>query len=302
MSCVAKLKLRKNPMLFIVICLLLSIVCTQYGHTFKNPGWTNTLRRGCDTSLKMGRAAAVRAATKTRQDGAKSNNNRKYARRILAAIKSGGNADPSLNVALSMVIADARAKSVPKDVIQRNIDKSKEGITEDYKEQLFEFFGPGGCGFLVNVLTDNINRARNALNIAAKKHLLKPANSNAVGCKFELKSRLDIPILLEEDQLVELCIEIGIDDYQLHSKISDCPLSPQTAGHCSIYVDRKDMVALRDALSRMGIESIVSLQHVPATFVALNDADFEAAMSAISALEDEEDVDSVDHNIDMSSE
>lgn len=166
-----------------------------------------------------------------------------------------------------------------------------------------EFFGPGGCGILVNVLTDNANRARGDIHIVAKKQPIKAANSNAVACRFDLKARLDISTRIEEDKLMEICLEKSIDDFQLFSTVSDNPLSPQTEGHCSIFVDTKDMAKLRDALHSAGFEAVCYLQHVPSgSPVALSDEDFDAAMSAISALESLDDVDSVEHNIDMSSE
>lgn len=102
----------------------------------------------------MGRAAAVRAATKAKTDAAKGKNNGRFAKKIIMAVKAGG-PDPSVNRQLAQVIDDAKTAQVPKDIVTRNIEKAKAAATADYKQSVFEFYGFGGVGILVNVLTDN---------------------------------------------------------------------------------------------------------------------------------------------------
>ena len=93
----------------------------------------------------MGRAAAVRAATKGKTDAAKAKNNNRFAKKIIMTVKDGG-ADPEKNRALGNVIAEAKVNNVPMDVIKRNIDKASAADTADYAESLFEFMGAGGIG------------------------------------------------------------------------------------------------------------------------------------------------------------
>jgi len=134
----------------------------------------------------MGRAALVRAATKARTDGAKSKNNNRFAMRIIMAVKQGG-PDPSQNSLLASIVQDARDAAVPKDVIARNIEKGLSNTTANYKESLFEFYGHGGVGLLVNVLTDNDNRAAKEIFATASRNNLKPATSGSVSFNFMKK-------------------------------------------------------------------------------------------------------------------
>ena len=68
-------------------------------------------------------------------------------------VKAGG-PDPESNRQLAVVIAEAKAANVPKDVIDRNIEKASAAATADFKESVFEFYGHGGVGILVNVLVN----------------------------------------------------------------------------------------------------------------------------------------------------
>ena len=188
-------------------------------------------------SIFMGRAAAVRAKTKARTDGAKAKNNNRYAKKIIQAVKAGG-PDPVSNRALQVLIAESKANNVPNDVIERNIKKARylfdnfhiiftttttntntnttttffqiisiskqinfytfasvsNADTADFKESVFEFYGHGGVGFIINVLTDNDNRASGEIALAAKKNGLKTATSGSVSFNFDKKARLDVSI------------------------------------------------------------------------------------------------------------
>ena len=185
------------------VCLVVVVLQQQVaGFTLTNA----VTRRRCST-LFMGRAAAVRAATKAKTDGAKAKNNARFAKKIIMAVKAGG-ADPDKNRALGQVIADAKVANVPKDVVTRNIEKASAAATADFKSSVFEFYGHGGCGLIVNVLTDNDNRAAADVNLVAKKQLLKNAAMNSVLFKFDTKARLNLQKAIEEDQLMEVCLEV----------------------------------------------------------------------------------------------
>lgn len=252
--------------------------------------------------LFMGRAAAVRATTKAKTDSAKAKNNGRFAKKIIMAVKAGG-PDPEQNRQLASIIAEAKSANVPKDIITRNIEKAGAATTENYSESLFEFYGHGGVGMLVNVLTDNNNRANADINLVAKKNNLKPAATNSVAFKFDKKARIDVKAVLEEDMLMELCLEAGVDDYELRTEVNGCPLNPSEEGQNCVYVALQDMAALRDALQAKGYELETKLANVPMEgFMSLSDEDFEANMAAIDAFDALDDVDLVEHNIDMTFE
>eukprot|EP01041_Mallomonas_annulata_P001786 gene1786-3469_t len=251
-------------------------------------------------ALYMGRAAAVRAATKARTDGAKAKNNGRFAKKIIMAVKAGG-PDPVVNRQLATVIADAKASNVPKDIVDRNIAKASAAATADYKESLFEFYGHGGVGLLVNVLTDNDNRAASDINLVAKKQNLKSASMGSVSFNFDKKARLDVGAVLNEDSLLEMCLECGVDDFQLHTNADGFLSSPKEDGKSVVFVSLPDMPSMRDALRAAGFQVETSLAAIPKTgYTAVSEEDFELNMNAIDAFEALDDVDSVEHNIDTS--
>jgi YebC/PmpR family DNA-binding regulatory protein len=250
----------------------------------------------------MGRAAAVRAATKARTDGAKAKNNNRFAKKIIMVVKAGG-PDLEKNRALAGVIADAKVANVPNDVIKRNIEKASSSSLADYKESLFEFIGFGGVGILVNVLTDNDNRAASDVNLVGKKHSLKPGSKGSVTFNFDKKAKLALNSVIDEEKLMELCLEAGVDDYDLRTEVDGNPTNPGEDGKCVIYVNMQDMAAIRDSLRNAGYQLETSIANIPKDgFIALSEEDFNANVAAIDAFDALDDVDSVETNIDFTSE
>lgn len=275
--------------------IIVLLVCLYVANTFHVPFKSRTQRM----QLHMGRAAAVRANTKAKTDAAKAKNNGYYAKKIIMAVKAGG-PDPVQNRNLAQIIADAKGSNVPKDIINRNIEKASASTTADYKESLFEFYGHGGVGLLVTVLTDNDNRANADVNLVAKKNSLKTAAMNSVAFKFDKKARIDVGAVLDEEMLMELCLECGVDDYDLRTDIDGCPLNPSEEGKSVIYVAMTDMAAIRDALREKEYEISTKLANVPLDgFIRVNDSEFAQNIAAIEAFEELDDVDLVEHNIDM---
>jgi transcriptional/translational regulatory protein YebC/TACO1 len=214
-------------------------------------------------------------------------------------VKAGG-ADPDQNRLLAQVISDAKDAQVPKDIITRNIEKATAAATADFKESVFEFYGFGGVGLLINVLTDNDNRAAADVNLVAKKNSLKAAAMNSVKFKFDTKARLDVNSVLDEEKLMEICLESGVDDYELRTEVDGSPLNPAEDGKCVVYVDPKDMAPLRDALKAQGLSLETKLAAVPKDgSMPVSKEDFDLNMDVIDAFLSLDDVDSVEHNIDM---
>lgn len=289
--------------MWFLVCTLLMALLLIPTHAFQHANIISTPHQFVvplpRCRLFMGRAAAVRAATKAKTDDFKAKNNNRYAKKIIMAVKAGG-PDPVSNRLLNQLLQEAKDANVPKDIITRNIEKAVNAAQADFKESVFEYYGHGGVGLLVNVLSDNDNRASADVNLVAKKHGLKPAATNSVAFKFTKKTRLDIQKLIAEEELMELCLEHGVDDYELRTEVNGCLLNPSEEGHASIYVDMKDMVALREALRAKNYLAEIKLVSVPQEgFIAVSDEAFEANMAAISAFESLDDVDSVEHNIDM---
>lgn len=164
---------------------------------------------------------------------------------------------------------------------------------------ILEPFSVGVC-LLVNVLTDNSNRANADINLVAKKNHLKAAAMNSVKFKFDTKARLDLGIVISEDELMEVCLESGVDDYTLNVDVDGGLLSPGEEGKSVVFVDLKDLATLRDALRAKNYLVEASIAAVPKEgFSAISDEDFGLNMAAIDAFEALDDVDTVEHNIDL---
>ena len=290
-----KLSLLRLFVLSVILCYY--SVCSWF-HTVSLQTAEN--RKLNFNTLYMGRASNVRAATKARTDAAKAKNNCRFAKKIIISVKNGG-PDPVANRLLAQTIAEAKIANVPKDIIVRNIEKASTSATSDFKESIFEFYGHGGAGLLVSVLSDNDNRASAEVQLVAKKHNLKPAAINSVKFKFNTKARLEIHEVINEELLLELCLENGIDDYTLITEGNGDIQDSVEHNHSVIYVNTKDMVVLRNILSERKCHIETKLVNIPTEgYVSQSDADFEANMAAIAAFDALDDVDYVEHNIDMS--
>jgi YebC/PmpR family DNA-binding regulatory protein len=240
----------------------------------------------------MGRAAAVRASTKAKTDDKKAKTNALYGKRIIMAVKEGGSPDPVANSALGVVIKQARANSVPNENIQRAIKKASEGSAGDFKESTFEAYGLGGASLVINVLTDNPNRAASDVRSAVNRRQGKIAESGSVLFLYERRGRVVVPSVdLDEEAVLEAAIEAGCDDYEM--------VVQQEDGTTALYTDPKEAGLMVEAVHKLGFTENVqmSLVYESKAPVECTEEDFEKNMQIIDALEDLDDVDSVEHNM-----
>jgi YebC/PmpR family DNA-binding regulatory protein len=136
----------------------------------------------------------------------------KLAREIQAAVKLGG-ADANANPRLYRAVAAARAQSMPKENIQRAIDRGAGGSAENLDEIRYEGFGPGGIGVIVECLTDNKNRTAGEVRAAFTKYGGNLAETNAVSNAWRKVGEIRYPLAAaSEDAMLEAAIEAGCDD------------------------------------------------------------------------------------------
>jgi YebC/PmpR family DNA-binding regulatory protein len=223
---------------------------------------------------------------KGRQDAKRSKEWSKCSRAIIVAAKNGGG-DPGMNLTLRYAIDDAKAANMPKDTIQKAIEKGAGGGDgSNYEEIVYEGYGPHGVAVMLNVLTDNRNRTASEL-----RHIFEKQNGNlgATGCvsylftpKGELyieKSRAD------EEQLMEIALEAGAED------IAD------DGEAWRITTEPTDYTPVRDALEQNELEpDSASLTMIASTTVDLSGSDAEKAMAFLDALDDQDDVQKVYSN------
>jgi YebC/PmpR family DNA-binding regulatory protein len=239
----------------------------------------------------MGRAAAVRAATKGKTDAKKAKINAYYGKKIIMAVKTGGSSDPDGNRQLGELIKAAKANSVPVDNINRAIKRATEKDAGDFSESTFEAYGAGGASFIINVLSDNANRCTADVRSTVGKLGGKMAESGSVMFMYDYKGKVEVPSVVDEEELMMAAIDAGVDDMEL--------IEGDEEGTSIIYTDAKETAAMFEAIKAMGLEegSKMSLSHVTKAPVECEEADFEKNMAIIDALEELDDVDSVEHNM-----
>jgi transcriptional/translational regulatory protein YebC/TACO1 len=263
----------------------------------------------------MGRAAAVRAVTKAKTDGRKAKINAIFGKRIIMAVKNGGGSgDMEANTMLRDCVKQAKANSVPVDNIQRAIKRATEGLSGDFVESTFEACksnlnalmvmvlsrayifisslkdGFGGASFIINVLSDNANRATSDVKSTVNKRQAKIAEQGSVLFMYDRKGKCEVSALLDEETLLEAAIEYGCEDMEL--------VPGDEEGTSFVFSDPKQTGMMADAIRSLGHENVkTSLVYVSKAPVEVSEEDYLKNMEVIDALEELDDVDSVDHNM-----
>ena len=151
---------------------------------------------------------------KGRADAVRSKLFSKLSREITVAAKAGL-PDPNMNARLRLAVANAKAESMPKDNIERAIKKGAGADGESYEEIRYEGFGPGGVGLIVEVLTDNRNRAAANVRSIFGKNGGAMGESNTVAFQFDRMGQITYAAKAgSEDKVMEAAIEAGADDVE----------------------------------------------------------------------------------------
>src|SRR4029079_12463239 len=138
----------------------------------------------------------------------------KLSREITVAAKMGL-PDPDANARLRSAIIAARAQSMPKDKIQRSIDKPSASDAENYEEIRYEGFGPGGVSIIVEALSDNRNRTATNVRTIFSKNGGNRGASGSVSHGFDRMGLIEYPATAgDEEKVLEAAIEAGADDVQ----------------------------------------------------------------------------------------
>ena len=216
----------------------------------------------------------------------------KLSRAIIVAAKEGG-ADPDANAALSAAIQKARDNSMPKDNIDRAIQRGAgSGDGEAYEAMLYEGYGPGGVAVLLSILTDNKNRTAADVRHIFTKHGGSLGTPGTVAWQFDRKGVLVIEAEgVDEDAIMEAAVEGGAEDVQLDGSA------------WQITTDPSDLMAVREAVEGAGFTAAsADLTMIPQNTVALEEGDARKVLRLIDALEDCDDVQDVYANFDISEE
>ncbi len=225
------------------------------------------------------------------QDKKRSTMFSKLSREITVAAKMGL-PDPDMNARLRSAILAAKAQSVPKDNIQRSIDKASSADAENYEEIRYEGFGPAGVALIVEALSDNRNRTATNIRTAFSKNGGNLGASGSVSHGSERMRLIEDPVGAGDDEKVlEAAIEAGADDVE-----SD------EGGH-RIWTSAETLHEVARALEPLlGESEGAKLAWKPATEVEVRGDDAATLMRLIDALEDDDDVQTVWGNYEIPDE
>ena len=228
---------------------------------------------------------------KGRQDAARSKLFSKLSKEITVAAKMG-DPDPEKNPRLRLAVKEAKNNSVPKDVIDRAIKKSQGGDAENYDEIRYEGYGPDGVAVIVEAMTDNRNRTASNVRSIFSKSGGNLAETGAVSFMFERKGLVVYPADAgDADTIFEAAIEAGAEDVESTSD-----------GH-EIYCADTDLNEVSTALeAALGESETTKLIWKPSTTTPLDLDAAQKLMRLIEALEDDDDVQTVTANFDISDE
>ena len=212
----------------------------------------------------------------------------KLSREITVAAKMGM-PDPDMNPRLRLAVNAAKAQSMPKDNIQRAIDKASMAGGEDYEEIRYEGYGPGGVALIVEALTDNRNRTATNVRTAFSKNGGNLGASGAVSHGFDRLGLIEYPASAgDEDTMLEAAIEAGADDVESSAD-----------GH-AIWTGMDALHEVAKALEGvLGEAESVKLAWKPNLTVDVGESDAGTLIKLIDALEDDDDVQTVWGNYDI---
>lgn len=235
----------------------------------------------------MGRKWANIVAKKTAKDGANSKIYAKFGVEIYVAAKQG-EPDPESNSALKFVLERAKQAQVPKHVIDKAIDKAKGNTDETFVEGRYEGFGPSGSMIIVDTLTSNVNRTAANVRTAYGKNGGNMGASGSVSYLFDKKG---VIVFKGEDadSVFEMLLDadIDVDDVEAED------------GSITVYTGPTDLHKGIEALRASGIDEfqVTELEMIPQSEITLEGEDLTIFEGLIDALEADDDVQKVYHNV-----
>ena len=215
----------------------------------------------------------------------------KLSRAIIMAAREGG-PDPDANVALANAIQKARDNSMPKDTIERAVQRGAgAGDGDAYESIVYEGYGPGGVAIIANILTDNRNRTASDVRHIFTQNGGSLGTPGSVAWQFDRKGVIVLEGEVDEERLMEVALEAGAED------IAD------EGGQWQVTTEPAELAAVRGGLDDAGLAySSAELTMVPKSTVKLDEKDARQLLRLIDALEENDDVQDVAANFDISEE
>lgn len=226
---------------------------------------------------------------KGRQDAVRAKLFSKLSKEITVAAKMG-DPDPEKNPRLRLAVKEAKSVSMPKDNIERAIKKSQGGDAEDYEEIRYEGYGPNGVAVIVEAMTDNRNRTASNVRSTFSKNGGNLGETGSVAFMFDRKGQIVYPAAAgDADTVMLAAIDAGAEDVESSDD-----------GHV-IWCADTDLGAVSSALEGdLGEAESTKLVWKPQTTTELDLDGARALMKLIDALEDDDDVQNVTANFEIS--
>jgi YebC/PmpR family DNA-binding regulatory protein len=210
----------------------------------------------------------------------------RYGKEIAIAVKLGG-PDPNLNPRLRTAIQNAKGVNMPKDRIDAAIKRASSKDEKDLQEVLYEGYAPHGIGILVECATDNPTRTVANIRMHFTKHNGSLGASGSVGFLFERKGVFKIAAdNVNTDELELELIDHGAEDFAVDEN------------EIYIYTSFTDFSKMQKAVEEKKLNVIsAELQYVPNSTNELNEKQEEDVLKLVAAIEEDEDVQNVYHNM-----
>ena len=211
----------------------------------------------------------------------------KLAKEIYVAAKSG-TPDIDSNAQLRMVVEKAKGQNMPKDNIQKAIDKAKGAQGgEDYESIRYEGYGPSGVAFMVDCLTDNRNRTASMVRSSFTKRGGNLGTDGSVSYMFERKGIIVTDKQKDADEVMMSVLDNGALDFIENDDTYE------------IYTTPEDFIKVKEGLETLGIEEFLTSEvtYIANNLVSLDEETKEKVYGLVETLEDIDDVQNVYHNM-----
>jgi len=242
----------------------------------------------------MGRRAAKIAARKGKSDAKKAKLYGRFGKQIQQAVRAAGPGTD--NARLQEILKQAKLVSVPNDIIERNIKKAADAKNaNDFQECVYEAYGIGGTAFVIECLSDNVNRSVTDVKTAVTKGGGKWADAGSVLFNFERLGLVRVNKGVSEDEIFDLAIEAGAEDVKPVEDAEGMPDGYQ------VITALENFGEVRDALTEAGVDisqEDTGLVYSPLAPVEVDDQAFAENEALLERLLEVDDVDVVFSNCD----
>ena len=211
----------------------------------------------------------------------------KIAKEIYVAAK-GTNGNPDDNTGLRAVLEKARSNNMPKDNIQKAIDKAVGGAGgEEYESVRYEGYGPSGVALMIDCLTDNRNRTAMLVRSTLTKRGGNLGTDGSVSYLFERKGVIVTDKSVDEDEAMMVALDNGALDFVVNDD------------NYEIYTPVEDFIKVKEALEELGVKEFITSEvtFVASNLIELDEEQTEKVQNLIDTLEDIDDVQNVYSNL-----